>query len=128
MTLESLDFESEHVFESHEHLQSTADIMPALTSFKKDQIGRNLGQIGPKQPILKVKTRDLNSSTFLKVITTVSAYIKLLEPTPVTKCVNWTKFGPNLGQIWAKFGPNRPNWIGVPILIVDTCTYGINLT
>ena len=33
LTSETLDFESEHVFESHEHLQSTADIMPALTSF-----------------------------------------------------------------------------------------------
>jgi hypothetical protein len=59
----------------------------------------------------------LGHSTFLKVITTVSAYIKLLEPTPVTKWVNWTK----LGHFWAKFWPN---WIGVPILIVETCTFG----
>jgi hypothetical protein len=33
LTVETLDFESEHVFESHKHLQSTADMMPALTSF-----------------------------------------------------------------------------------------------
>ena len=33
LTLETLDFESEHVFEIHGHLQSAADIMPALTSF-----------------------------------------------------------------------------------------------
>ena len=33
LTLETLDFKSGHVFESHGHLQSTADIMPALTSF-----------------------------------------------------------------------------------------------
>jgi hypothetical protein len=62
----------------------------------------------------------LGHSTFLKVITTLSAYIKLLEPTPVTKWVNWTK----LGQIWAKFGPNWPNWIGVPISIIETCPFG----
>ena len=37
-------------------------------------------------------------STFLKVITTVSAYMKLLEPTPVTKWVKWTKFGPQLAK------------------------------
>ena len=61
-----------------------------------------MGQIGPKQPILKVKT--LGHSTFLKIITTVSAYVKLLEPTPVTKWVKWTK----LGQIWVKFEPNWP--------------------
>jgi hypothetical protein len=67
-----------------------------------DQIGPNLGQIGPKQPILKVETRDFGSCTFLKVITTLSAYIKLLEPTPVTKWVNWTK----LGQNWAKSAQN----------------------
>ena len=29
----TLDFESEYVFESHKHLQSTADMMPALTCF-----------------------------------------------------------------------------------------------
>ena len=33
LTLETLYFEFEHDFESHEHPQSTADIMPALTSF-----------------------------------------------------------------------------------------------
>jgi hypothetical protein len=44
----------------------------------------------------------LGHSTFLKVITTLSAYIKLLEPTPVTKWVNWTK----LGQNWAKSAQN----------------------
>jgi hypothetical protein len=33
LTLETLDFESDHVFESHGHLKSAADIMPALTSF-----------------------------------------------------------------------------------------------
>ena len=40
----------------------------------------------------------LGHSTFLKVITTVSAYMKLLEPAPVTKWVKWTKFGPQFGQ------------------------------
>ena len=57
---------------------------------------------------------------FLKVITTVSAYIKLLDPTPATKWVNWTK----VGQIWAKFGPN---WIGVPILIITLKTLPVSL-
>ena len=33
LTLETLDFKSEHVFESHGQLQSSADIMPALTSY-----------------------------------------------------------------------------------------------
>ena len=59
MTSETIDFESEHFFESHKHLQSTADMMPALTCFQMDQIGPNLGQIGPKQPIFKVETRDI---------------------------------------------------------------------
>ena len=31
--MSALEFESEYVFESPEHLQSAADIMPALTSF-----------------------------------------------------------------------------------------------
>ena len=39
MTSETLDFESEYIFESHEHSQSTTDIMPVLTSFIMDQIG-----------------------------------------------------------------------------------------
>ena len=47
----------------------------------------------------------LTHSTFLKVITTDSAQIKLLEPTPVTKWVKWTKIGPKLGQNWGKIGP-----------------------
>ena len=33
LTSETLDFESEYIFESHEHSQSTPDIMPVLTSF-----------------------------------------------------------------------------------------------
>ncbi len=33
LTSETLDFESEHVFENHEHPQSTADILQALTNF-----------------------------------------------------------------------------------------------
>ena len=67
-----------------------------------DQIGPNLGQIGPKQPILKVETQDFGSCMFLKVITPLSAYIKLLEPAPVTKWVKWTK----LVKCLAKIGPN----------------------
>ena len=38
LTSETLDFESEHVFESHEHLQSTANMMRVLTCFYMDQI------------------------------------------------------------------------------------------
>ena len=57
LTSETLDFESEQVFESHEHLQSTADIMPVLTCFYMDQIGPNLGQVwaksGPNSQFLK---------------------------------------------------------------------------
>ena len=34
LTLETLDFESEHVFESHGHLQSAADIMQPFQAFK----------------------------------------------------------------------------------------------
>ena len=34
LTLETLDFESEHVFGSHGHLQSATDIMPSLQAFK----------------------------------------------------------------------------------------------
>ena len=39
LTSETLDFESEQVFESHEHLQSTADMMPVLTCFYKRDSG-----------------------------------------------------------------------------------------
>ena len=45
----------------------------------------------------------------LKIFTTVSAYIKLLEPTPVTKWVIWTKVGSNLGHIWVKSVQNYQN-------------------
>ena len=58
LTSETLDFESEHVFESHEDLQRSTNMMLALTSFSMDQIGPNMGQIGPKQPILEVETQD----------------------------------------------------------------------
>ena len=34
LTLETLDFESEHVFGGHRHLQSATDIMPSLQAFK----------------------------------------------------------------------------------------------
>jgi hypothetical protein len=39
--------------------------------------------------------------TFLIILTTTSAYIWILELTPVTKWVNWTKIGSNVG---AKLG------------------------
>ena len=61
LTSETLDFESEHVFESHKHLQSTADMMPTFTCFFMDQIWAKSGQIRPKQQILKVETRDFSS-------------------------------------------------------------------
>ena len=62
----------------------------------------------------------------LKIITTVSAYIKLLELTPVPNWVKWTKVGSNLGQIqpehnWAKIVPNL---IRVPMVIVKSCLFG----
>ena len=49
LTLETLDFESEHIFESHKHLQSTADMILALTCFYTDQIGPNWAKFGPNQ-------------------------------------------------------------------------------
>ena len=65
LTLETVDFESEHFFESHGQLQSAADLMQALTRFLNEpnwaKFGPSLGQIGPKQPIYKVETQDLNS-------------------------------------------------------------------
>ena len=48
--------------------------------------------------------KTLGQSVFLKIITTVRAYIKLLEPTPVTMDQNWVKVRPNLGQIWTILG------------------------
>jgi hypothetical protein len=76
-----------------------------------DIIWAKFGPIGPKRPILKNRNpRLLLISTFLKVITTVSAYIKLLEPTPVTKL--------------AKIGPKEPNAIEAPIVILETCPFG----
>ena len=76
-----------------------------------DQIGSNvwpkLGQTGPKQPILKVETQDFGLSTFLKIITTFNAYIKIFELTAVIEWVKWTKSGQMFGQNW----PKNPNWI-----------------
>ena len=87
MTSETLDFESEQVFESHEHLQSTADMMPVLTSFYMDQLGPNLGQIwtksGRNSQFLKQRPETLAHCTFLRILTTTSAYIRLFELTPV---------------------------------------------
>ena len=60
MTSETLDFESEQVFESHEHLQSTADMMLVRTCFDMDHIGPILGQITPKQPNSKIGTQDID--------------------------------------------------------------------
>ena len=82
------------------------------------KFGPTLGQIGPNQPILKVNSMPL------KIITTVSAYIKLLELTPVPNWVKWTKVGSNLGQIRPNFAKKNANWIGVPILIVETVPFG----
>ena len=48
MTSETPDFQSKQVFESHERLQSTADMMAVLTCFYMDHIGPNLGQIWAK--------------------------------------------------------------------------------
>ena len=45
LTSETLDFESDHVFDIYEDLQSTDDMMPVLTCFNMDQNGPNLGQI-----------------------------------------------------------------------------------
>ena len=44
LTLETLDFESDHVFEIHEHLQSTAHLMPVLTCFNWAKFGPNRAQ------------------------------------------------------------------------------------
>jgi hypothetical protein len=68
------------------------------------KFGPNLGQIGPKKPILKIETRDFGSLYVLRVFTTTSALIRLFELTPVTKWVKWTKIGTNVGQKLAKFG------------------------
>ena len=41
------------------------------------------------------------------------------------------KLGQSLGQIWAQLGPKSPigpNWIGVPILIIETCIVMIIMT
>ena len=45
LTSETPDFESEQDFEIHEHLQSTADMMPVLTCFYMAQIWPNLVHI-----------------------------------------------------------------------------------
>ena len=37
LTSETLGFESDHVFEIHEHLQSTANMLPVLTFFNMAQ-------------------------------------------------------------------------------------------
>ena len=53
----------------------------------------------------------MTHSMFLKVITTVSAHLKLLEPTPLTKWAKWTKFGPNLDKR-ANFESRDPKTLG----------------
>ena len=58
----------------------------------------------------EVQSLTFGYTKFLKVITTASTYIKLVEPTPVTKWVKWTKFGQNLDKNWPK----------QPILKVET--------
>jgi hypothetical protein len=87
-------------------------MMPVLTCFNIDQIGPNLGQIGPKQPIFKVET--LAYCTFLRILTTTSAYIGFFELTPVKIWVKWTKIGsivgPNLAQ-----KTKESSWTGVPM-------------
>ena len=90
MTSETLDFESEHVFESHEHLQSTADMMPVLTCFYMDQIG-------PKQPIFKVETQDIG-------------LLYVFENTHHYQCIHkiiWAYTSENLGQV-------DQNWVNWP--------------
>ena len=103
LTSETLDFESEYVFESHKHLQSTVDLMPALICIYVDQIGPNVGQIGPNQAqTANFESRSETSvhCTFLRILTTTSAYIISFEFTTVTKWVNWNKNGLNVGPKW----------------------------
>ena len=105
LTSETIDFESDHVFEIHEHLQSTANMMAVLTCFNMDQIGPNLGQIGPKQPIFKIETQDVG-------------LLYVFENTHHYQCIHeiiWAYNSENLGQVdqnwvncWAKFEPNWP--------------------
>ena len=76
------------------------------------KFGPNLGQIGPKQPIFKVETRDFGS-------------LYVFENTHHYQCIHkiiWAYTSKNLGQVdqnwvncWAKFGPKESNWTGVPI-------------
>ena len=92
------------------------------------KFGPSLGQIRPKQPIFKVETRDFGS-------------LYVFENTHHYQCIHniiWAYTRWNLGQVdqnwvncWAKFEPNwaqkspiGPNWIGVPIFIVETCPFG----
>ena len=96
------------------------------------KFGPSLGQIGPKQPIFKVETRDFGS-------------LYVFENTHHYQCIHkiiWAYTSENLGQVdqnwvncWAKFEPNwaqkspiGPNWIGVPILIIETCIVLIIMT
>ena len=96
------------------------------------KFGPSLGQIGPKQPIFKVETRDFGS-------------LYVFENTHHYQCIHniiWAYTRWNLGQVdqnwvncWAKFEPNwaqkspiGPNWTGVPILIIETCIILIIMT
>ena len=47
-----------------------------------------MGQIGPKQPIFKVETRDFGLLYIFENTHSTIAYIRILELTPVTKWVN----------------------------------------
>ena len=49
--------------------------------------------------------------TFLRILTTTSAYIILFELTPGEIWVKGTKIGSSVGP---NLSPKEPNWIGVP--------------
>ena len=125
LTLETLDFESEQVFESHEHLQSTADMMPVLTCFYMDHIGPNLGQIAPKQPIFKVETQDIG----LWYVFVNTHLYKCIHYLSLHKWPNGSigaKLGQLLGQIWPKrveldrstYHKNLPFWLKAKVWLI----------
>ena len=62
--------------------------------------------------------------TFLRILTTTSAYIRLFVLTPVKTWVKWTKIGSIVGPKLSPIGPKEPKWIGVPILIVENQDFG----
>jgi len=69
--------------------------------------GPYLGQIGWKQPILKVDTQEFPSYYGTDKTHHCQCIYQIIWACTSNKISQMDQIGSNLGQIWAKFGPNQ---------------------